>query len=80
MILELLDRCGLQLGELKAIAVLGGNGSYTGIRIAATVANILHWLYLIPLVDVDESDFDEAVKKLLAGEEFEVTKTLRPSY
>lgn len=49
---SLLARNGLDGKMLAAIAVGQGPGSYTGVRIAATVAKTLAWTWHVPLVPV----------------------------
>jgi tRNA threonylcarbamoyladenosine biosynthesis protein TsaB len=52
MIRTLLDRAGLQLNELDAIAYGCGPGSYTGIRIASSVAQGLGFVSKRPVIAV----------------------------
>lgn len=49
---ELVASAGLRMSELGGIAAGNGPGSYTGIRIAATVAKTLAWSLNIPLIGV----------------------------
>ncbi|GEM_PF-49777 len=49
---ELLDEAGLAPTDLEGIAVGTGPGSYTGVRIAVTVAKTMAWTLGIPLVRV----------------------------
>jgi len=49
---ELLEQCGLKQEELAGIAAGSGPGSYTGMRIAASVAKTMAWVLNKPLVGV----------------------------
>jgi len=50
---QLLDRNQLQLKDLQAIAVNGGPGSYTGLRIGASAAKGFCYALNIPLIHID---------------------------
>jgi tRNA threonylcarbamoyladenosine biosynthesis protein TsaB len=39
----------LKLSDLTGVTVHTGPGSYTGVRVGVTVANILSWYYKIPV-------------------------------
>ncbi|MFJ7732738.1 tRNA (adenosine(37)-N6)-threonylcarbamoyltransferase complex dimerization subunit type 1 TsaB [Lysinibacillus sp. NPDC097231] len=49
---ELLKKAGIKSGELDAIAVSEGPGSYTGVRIGVTIAKTLAWTLKKPLVGI----------------------------
>jgi tRNA threonylcarbamoyladenosine biosynthesis protein TsaB len=53
MIQQLLEDNQTHLGNIKAIAVNGGPGSYTGLRIGATTAKGLCYALNIPLIHID---------------------------
>ncbi|TXK36907.1 tRNA (adenosine(37)-N6)-threonylcarbamoyltransferase complex dimerization subunit type 1 TsaB [Pontibacter qinzhouensis] len=52
MISQLLDNCQVTLGQLSAVAVSGGPGSYTGLRIGSSAAKGLCYSLDIPLIEV----------------------------
>ncbi len=52
MISQLLENCGFKLDELSAVAVSGGPGSYTGLRIGSSTAKGLCFSLDIPLIEV----------------------------
>lgn len=78
MIEELSTKSHTDVKEVGAIAVLLGPGSFTGTRIAVTVANTLHWLYKMPLIAVEDENFESAIDQLQSGGKFEVVNTLVP--
>ncbi|MBD1398507.1 tRNA (adenosine(37)-N6)-threonylcarbamoyltransferase complex dimerization subunit type 1 TsaB [Pontibacter sp. JH31] len=52
MISQLIENCGLELKQLSAVAVSGGPGSYTGLRIGSSTAKGLCYSLDIPLLEV----------------------------
>ncbi|MCC9136501.1 tRNA (adenosine(37)-N6)-threonylcarbamoyltransferase complex dimerization subunit type 1 TsaB [Pontibacter silvestris] len=52
MVSQLLENCGITLKELNAVAVSGGPGSYTGLRIGSSTAKGLCFSLDIPLLEV----------------------------
>lgn len=52
MIQQLVENCGTTLQELSAVAVSGGPGSYTGLRIGTSTAKGLCYSLDIPLLEV----------------------------
>ncbi|MDX5347128.1 MAG: tRNA (adenosine(37)-N6)-threonylcarbamoyltransferase complex dimerization subunit type 1 TsaB [Hymenobacteraceae bacterium] len=52
MIGQLLNNCGLTEKDLSAVAVSGGPGSYTGLRIGSATAKGLCFALDIPLIEV----------------------------
>lgn len=52
MLKEALDAAGVKPSELGGIAVGHGPGSYTGVRIAVTIAKTLAWAWRLPVAAV----------------------------
>ena len=52
MIAQLVENCGEKLENLSAVAVSGGPGSYTGLRIGTSTAKGLCYSLEIPLIEV----------------------------
>ncbi|GAB3534183.1 tRNA (adenosine(37)-N6)-threonylcarbamoyltransferase complex dimerization subunit type 1 TsaB [Pontibacter brevis] len=52
MVSQLVENCGAALEELSAVAVSGGPGSYTGLRIGSSTAKGLCYSLDIPLLEV----------------------------
>ncbi len=52
MVSQLLENCGATLKDLSAVAVSGGPGSYTGLRIGSSTAKGLCYSLDIPLIEV----------------------------
>ena len=52
MVSQLVENCGVTLKELSAVAVSGGPGSYTGLRIGSSTAKGLCYSLDIPLLEV----------------------------
>lgn len=52
MIAQLLENCGEKMENLGAVAVSGGPGSYTGLRIGTSTAKGLCYSLEIPLIEV----------------------------
>ncbi|QDH79107.1 tRNA (adenosine(37)-N6)-threonylcarbamoyltransferase complex dimerization subunit type 1 TsaB [Echinicola soli] len=53
---SLLDRAGLESGDLSAVAVSEGPGSYTGLRIGVSTAKGISFAHQIPLIAVGTLD------------------------
>ncbi|WP_439880414.1 tRNA (adenosine(37)-N6)-threonylcarbamoyltransferase complex dimerization subunit type 1 TsaB [Pontibacter sp. MBLB2868] len=52
MIAQLVENCGEKMANLSAVAVSGGPGSYTGLRIGVSTAKGLCYSLNIPLLEV----------------------------
>ncbi len=52
MVSQLLENCGFSLKDLSAVAISGGPGSYTGLRIGSSTAKGLCYSLDIPLIEV----------------------------
>ncbi|MFD1186075.1 tRNA (adenosine(37)-N6)-threonylcarbamoyltransferase complex dimerization subunit type 1 TsaB [Pontibacter rugosus] len=52
MVAQLVENCGASLQDLSAVAVSGGPGSYTGLRIGTSTAKGLCFSLDIPLIEV----------------------------
>lgn len=77
-IIELLHRNSLELNDLAGIICFKGPGSFTGLRIGASVANALGYSLCIPVVGMLGDQWeDNGTKSLLAGENH---KTVVPEY
>ncbi|KKS98698.1 MAG: hypothetical protein UV73_C0001G0219 [Candidatus Gottesmanbacteria bacterium GW2011_GWA2_43_14] len=46
---DLLGEAGVKISDLKGIEFFRGPGSYTGLKVGATVANTLGWFLKIPV-------------------------------
>lgn len=53
MIQELLNEAGLKTNRLDAVAISGGPGSYTGLRIGLSVAKGICYGLSVPLIAID---------------------------
>ena len=77
-LLKFLEEKTGDLHDISGIGVMKGPGSFTGLRIGLTVANILADSLNIPIADATGKDWREmALKKLHAGEN---EKIVMPEY
>ena len=63
----LLRDCGFTLKDVDKIAVADGPGSYTGLRIGATIGKTLAWTLGLPLVGVSTLELMACSGKYFAG-------------
>lgn len=69
VIIELLDSQQKNLSELTGIIFYAGPGSFTGLRIGASVANALSVSLAVPLVQANQDDWiKKGLQRLEAGE------------
>lgn len=65
---ELLAQQGLQLGNIQAMVVYEGPGSFTGLRIGLTTANTLAYALKIPMAGATGDDWEErGITNILQG-------------
>jgi tRNA A37 threonylcarbamoyladenosine modification protein TsaB len=50
-----LSKAGIGLLQLKGIAVVVGKGKFTSTRIATTVANVLSYVFKIPVIEAENT-------------------------
>jgi tRNA threonylcarbamoyladenosine biosynthesis protein TsaB len=68
---DLLERFGLNPNQIEHIYISGGPGSFTGLRIATTIAKMMQLVYSTKIVSVDTLDVIAAnVIDLSAGNTF----------
>ncbi|MFQ5398017.1 MAG: tRNA (adenosine(37)-N6)-threonylcarbamoyltransferase complex dimerization subunit type 1 TsaB [Anaerolineae bacterium] len=65
---EMLGRAGIEVGDLKAIAVAIGPGSYTGLRVGLAIAKGLALAHQTPLIGVPTLDIVAAAFGPLSGQ------------
>lgn len=67
---EALDSQSLELSSIKGIAIFKGPGSFTGLRIGASVANALAYAEQVPIVGTTGADWlMDGLKRLLIGQD-----------
>ncbi len=75
---ELLKQASKQLSDVEGVIVFSGPGSFTGLRIGASVANALSYSLQIPIVGTGGSDWlDQGLAALRSGQNNRIVK---PSY
>lgn len=58
-IVDLLEQKNLSVADLEGVAVVVGQGSFTSVRIAVTIANTLAFTNKIPVVGIMDVNFPE---------------------
>lgn len=77
-ILELCNQASMELGDINALGVFTGPGSFTGLRIGHSVANALAYSLNTPIVSTAGDGWQTvAVKRLMDGVD---DKIVVPSY
>ncbi len=66
-LVEMLKDNSIDLRDIRAIAVSEGPGSFTSLRLGATMANILAWSLNIPITTFSKAPFDEVAQKARAA-------------
>ncbi|MBP7835044.1 tRNA (adenosine(37)-N6)-threonylcarbamoyltransferase complex dimerization subunit type 1 TsaB [Candidatus Saccharibacteria bacterium] len=77
-ILELIQRNNLEINNVSGVICFKGPGSFTGLRIGASIVNALGYSLNIPVVGMMGNNWQvNGAKSLLAGENH---KTIIPEY
>lgn len=78
---QLLKKNKVKVKDLKAIAVFQGPGSYTGLRVGISIANVLAFALEIPAVGfkTEKPPFEKILAKLKKGE-LAIGTIVRPVY
>ena len=56
---ESLERASLQSSDVEGIAVVMGEGTFTGTRLATTVANTFSFVGNVPLISIVKADIEK---------------------
>lgn len=80
MIEQILEERKLSFADIRALAVLTGPGSFTGVRIGITVANTLSWVKKLPIVEFPHVDFETAMKEINKKTTEDIVKQARAVY
>jgi len=74
----ILSKQKIKIQDLTAILVHQGPGSYTGVRVGATVANTLAWSLDLPVLPYDDDNLTQVLEK--AQKEHHYLKLALPKY
>ena len=79
---EILKEAGIDLKDIRAIAISEGPGSFTSLRLGATMANILAWTLNIPVTTYNKEPLLEVAQKArrLARQQNHFSKPAIPKY
>lgn len=77
---KILKDNGLKTGNIDAILVNIGPGSFTGVRVGVTVANTLSWSLNIPVLGYRDEKINTAVDKIKSIKAKNFSKIVLPYY
>lgn len=83
---KILDKNNKTIKDLKGILVVNGPGSFSGIRVALSVANTLAWALNIPAIGIplekkgDQELFEKGLKKLKKEDNQKSFGIVKPFY
>lgn len=70
---QVLTQANLSADELNGIIFYNGSGSFTGLRIGASVANTLAYSYALPIISASGLGWQKkGIKKIQAGENHKI--------
>ena len=76
----LLEKFGLEPGQIDHVYISGGPGSFTGLRIATTLAKTMQLAHAVKIVSVDTLDVAAAnVINLIPGEKYSASNYRLPA-
>jgi tRNA threonylcarbamoyladenosine biosynthesis protein TsaB len=80
LVVRCLGNAGLRFRDLSAVAVVTGEGSWTGIRVGLSVAKSYAYALNIPIIELtDKIDIDIAIQKF-NDKDFADAFTAKPLY
>lgn len=75
---SILESADVELQDLRSLAVLRTEGSLTGLRVGLAAVNTLAWLNGLPIIEIDQLNFDEAISVLEQGKMLPVVIQTQP--